>query len=701
MPNAHDTPDLVQRRDMPIAGRECGLRNFVRAPEGDEAALASIELVFSAGAAVRRYDWWRERYYSEVLEVSPRAVRMARMQRGLSLIDSHNSWSLRSVLGICTDGVIEGGEARCKATFSRRPEVAPIVQDVADGVIRHVSVGYVRHRVEMEPPRSEGGDWTYRVTDWEPHEVSLVPIPADMDSQVVRAAGGAAPGDGDAQHLRTFACEFIEINPTAVDQAVPTATRKEPTMPGENNPQGGSTQSTAADSQQQLAADQRAAEAAQAAERQRAADITALCQRHGMAQRAAEYIGGGTSVEAVRAAILEQRYQDDQAAGGALRNTTSSIQTTGDEVAVRLAGMEEAILHRVDAKAKLGDNGRQYRGMSLIELARDYLEFRGVSVRGKSRMEIAGAFMQYRSGMHTTSDFAHLLANVANKRLRSGYEENPGTYTRWARRAPNAPDFKQMSVVQLSAAPDLVQTNEAGEFKYGALSDGKEVYSMLTYGRIVSLSRQAMVNDDLRSFDRLVAGFGAAAMRLENRIVYAILTANANLADGGALFNSTAYTVGGSGHANLAGAGGAISGTTLGAGRTAMRLQKGLQNEELNIAPSFLIVPATQEQLAYQYTSANYVPATASAVNEFRAGGRTALEPIVEPILDASSTTAWYLAALNSQVDTVEYCFLDGAEGPVMESEAGFDVDGMSWKCREDFAAKAIDFRGLYKNPGA
>jgi len=141
--------------------------------------------------------------------------------------------------------------------------------------------------------------------------------------------------------------------------------------------------------------------------------------------------------------------------------------------------------------------------------------------------------------------------------------------------------------------------------------------------------------------------------------------------------------------------------SSLTTGRTAMRLQKGLQSEELNLAPSYLIVPAALEQTAYQLTSSNYTPATKAEVNEFRAGGRTALDPIVEPILDASSATAWYLAAQNSQVDTVEFCWLDGAEGPVVESEIGFEVDGISFKCREDFAAKAIDFRGLYKSAGA
>jgi hypothetical protein len=324
-----------------------------------------------------------------------------------------------------------------------------------------------------------------------------------------------------------------------------------------------------------------------------------------------------------------------------------------------------------------------------MEMGRDFLEAHSQTTRGLDRMTLASRMLNFRAaGPMGTSDFSTLFANVANKRLRSAYDENAGTYALWARRAPNAPDFKNMSVVQLAGAPDLLQTNEAGEFKYGAMTDGGETYAMLTYGRIVSLTRQAIINDDLRAFERMVSAFGFAARRLENRTVYAQLTANANLADGVALFAA--------GHSNLITTS-ALAIGTLGAGRTAMRLQKGLQQEELNLAPSYLIVPAALEQTAYQLTSSNYVPSTQANVNEFRVGGRTAVTPVVEPVLDANSATAWYLAAANSQVDTVEYCYLDGAEGPVIESEIGFEQDGVSYKCRLDFAAKAVDYRGLLK----
>jgi hypothetical protein len=693
----------IRRDELPLAGRFMELRNFQRASpaEGELAPLARATLVFSAGAQVRRFDWYRERPFLEQLVVEDGAVRMERLQRGAALLNDHQAYrGLEAQIGVVENPRIAAGVGECDAIFSRRESVAGYVQDVADNVIRGVSVGYVRHRVEMVPPAEEGGLWVYRVVDWEPMEVSLTPIPADMDGQVVRSAGAEEP----ERQLRTFPCEFVEVRatnsevPPTVGISAETSTRKEISMSGSTAAGG-----TPAPATTEPTAEQRQAEAARVAavqaEQQRSADITDLCTRHNVAQLATGLIRGGGTVEAARTAVLEELARRD-AAGGGHRNV-GTVTTERDEHVTRMAGIQEAILHRVMPGQQLTDNGRQYRGMSLLEIGRELLETRGVNTRGMARMELAQQMLHYRSGMHATSDFANLFANVANKRLRNAYDENPGTYGRWARRAPNAPDFKSMSVIQLSGAPTLLRTNEHGEFKYGAMTDGAETYSLLTYGRIVAITRQAIVNDDLRAFDRLVGAFGNSARRLENATVYSQLTDNAAMADTGALFNATAVTTAG-GHANLAtGGGSALSIASLTTGRTAMRVQKGLASEVLNITPAFLIVPAALEQSAYQFTSTQYVPATKAEINEFRTGGRTALEPIVEPILDAASATAWYLAANSGQIDTVEYCYLDGAEGPVIESENGFEVDGVSYKCRLDFAAKAVDFRGLYKGAGA
>jgi hypothetical protein len=686
-------PDTqVRSMDFPLVDRCMELRMFKRvaAPEGEPVdgempPLATAELVFTTGAPVQRYDWSNDRYYLEELVVEEGSIRLDRLAAGAPLLNTHDSWDLEAVLGVVDTPNVSGGQGTCNVTFSRRESVAGYVQDVADKVIRNVSVGYVRHAMEMVAPNADTGVWRYRVTDWEPYEVSLVPIPADAGAQV-RSAGGEAASQ---QHqVRSFPCNVKEITP-AVGATAETINHGERSMTPEEQAAADAKRAT---EEKQLR--EAAATTAATAERQRASEITDLCTRAGVAAtKVSKFIADGTSVEEVRKQVLEELVARDANTGGNGLNVTR-VRTVSDETQTRLAGLEEAFEHRVNPKATLTDNGRQYRGMTLLEMGREHLERCGINTRGMARMQLASQILQHRSGGSlSTSDFASLLANVANKRLRQSYEENMPSYRRWARQAPDAPDFKAMTVVNLAGAPDLLQVNEHGEFKYGAMTDGKETYSLITYGRIVSLTRQALINDDLRGFDRLVGAFGNSAARLENRTVYSILTANAALGDGTALFAA--------GHSNLAGAGAAISVASLGVGRAAMRLQKGLQAEELNLAPAYLIVPATQEALAYQFTSSNFTPTQPSQVNEFRAGGRTALEPIVEAILDANSTLAWYLAADNAQVDTVEFCHLEGASGPVVESDVGFEVDGINYKARLDFAAKAIDYRGLYKNPGA
>lgn len=670
-----------QTTALPLVAIQMEVRNVTRADPAaanDAAPAARFELVFTTGAPVRRYDWANDRYYLEQLEVSPEAINLDRLQRGAPLLNNHSSYSLEDQVGIVDQPVIEAGVGTVQAQLSRRESVRGVVQDLEDRVIRSVSVGYIRDAI-TQTYDAITQTWTYLVTRWTPMEVSLVCIPADMDSQV-RSIDGQLQ-DASGQELRSYPCQIvtrsIAESPPTVGITADSLTREENSMPG-NQSAGGTTTPTPTIT---APVDTVRADAANVA-----ADITDLCHRHGVAQLASGMIRSGQTLDQARTAVLAELAVRDAGAGG---HRNVRIETVRDEMQVRMAGIEQAILHRVAAGTQLDDNGRQYRGLSLLEMGRDFLEAHGQSTRGLDRMTLASRMLNFRAaGPMGSSDFSSLFANVANKRMRSAYEENAGTYAMWARRAPNAPDFKNMSVVQLAGAPDLLQTNEAGEFKYGAMSDGGETYGLLTYGRIVSLTRQAIVNDDLRGFERLVSAFGFAARRLENRTVYSQLTANANLADGVALFHAT--------HANLI-TGSALAIATLGAGRTAMRLQKGLQSEELNLSPSYLIVPAGLEQTAYNLTSANYVPAKPSDINEFRAGGRTAVTPIVEPVLDANSATSWYLAASNSQVDTVEYCYLDGAEGPVIESEVGFETDGVSYKCRLDFAAKAVDHRGMLK----
>ena len=322
--------------------------------------------------------------------------------------------------------------------------------------------------------------------------------------------------------------------------------------------------------------------------------------------------------------------------------------------------------------------------MTLLELGREFLSTSGVNVRGMSRDEIA------TRSLHSTSDFPEILSAVTNKTLRQAYDTYPQTFRPFCRQV-QASDFRDITRVQMGEAPQLQKVNEAGEFKRGSIGEARERYKVETYGRVVGITRQTLINDDLDAFTRLPAMYGTAIATLESDIVWAIVTNNAAMGDGVALFHAT--------HKNLAAAGTGLTTASIGDGRAAMAKQFGLDKKTvLNIRPSFLIVPVSMELSAEQLIAQNLVPARTTDVvpQSIRS-----LAVIAEPRLDTVSTNGWYLAASPNQIDTIEYAYLEGQQGAYIETRNGFDVDGVEIKCRLDFGAKAIDWRGLYKNAGA
>lgn len=639
-------------------------------PEGQaDDGLLRLRLSAASETPLPRYDWGQDEIVNETLGMDADEVDLTRMNTGVApVLGNHNRYAAHGKTPLAGIGSVERAwveDARLMLDIiiSRREALADLRQDIADGLVRAVSIG-ARPLERVLISQTAGQPAEYRITRWEPFEVSLVDVPLDISVGINRSG---APTDPPTQPQY----RWVDIPPAGAAGTTLERTMPEPVV---TIPAATQTPATPAAPTPEVT---RAAPVALIREAVRVAGFES--------DLALDMIERGLSIEAAREELF--RKMADKANANPTRSASADIVTVTDETDVRRELMAEAIAHRMSPTAKISDGAREYRHMSLLRMAEESLAAAGIRTRGLAGREIIAR------AMHGVSDFPLILANVANKRLRTAYEAAPTTYQIWARRAPNAPDFKNISVTQLGGAPDLQETQENGEFQYGTIGEGAESYKVVTYGRIVAFSRQAMINDDLRAFDRLISAFASAARRMENRLVYQQLTANAAMADGTALFHAN--------HGNLAGSGAVISATTLGTGRTAMRTQKGLASEELNVTPAYLIVPAKQEQLAYQFTSAQFVPAQTSHINEFRQGGRTALEPVIEPYLDSNSATAWYLAGDGTACDTVEYCWLDGSEGVYIESELGFDVDGLKLKARLDFGAKTTDYRALYKNPGA
>lgn len=655
-------PTGVETRALPIVTRDLTIRAETFNEEEN-----TVEVVWTTGARGTRMDWRRWELIDEELSCDPKHVRLDRINSGGPVLNSHRSYDLSAQLGVVVDGSarMAANEGTATLRFSRRDEIAPIIQDIRDRVIRNVSVGYRVH--EYEITEREGERPLYRAIDWEPYEISFVAVPFDDGAQT--RSTELAPGGNPCIFRRAMPASTQETTMDPKDQAGSTSANTE-TRTDQTNDQttGGQSQT-----------EQRQASTVVVADIRRAATNAGLD-----ADATFDLIGEHEATPFTRDALMAnigRRFAERDSGA----NTVNRVAATVSTGVTLTRAMSDAVFHRM-AGGELSADARQFRGMGMLRMAEELLGSSGVSTRGMVANEIA------ERALHTTSDFPALMSNAMNRRLRAAYAEHQPTYRLWARRAPNAPNFKSIDVVQMSAMPDLLKVNEAGEFRYGTASDGKVSYALVTFGRIISLSRQLIINDDLNALDRAMTGFAASANRVENRTVYSRLN-DTVMPDGKPLFHAD--------HGNLAAAGSKISAETLGAGRGRMRKQKGLQGEALNLSPGFLIVPTDLEQIAYQFTSAQYVPAKQADVNEFRQGGRTAIEPIVEPELDVQSATAWYLAARNTDVDTIEYAYLEGAEGVQLSSRMGFTVDGVELKASLDFAASGIDWRGLDKNPGA
>lgn len=333
----------------------------------------------------------------------------------------------------------------------------------------------------------------------------------------------------------------------------------------------------------------------------------------------------------------------------------------------------------------------EFSQLSLRELARMSLERNGVKMTAihdpmaMIKMAMTPVFM---SGMHSTSDFVNVLANVANKSMLKGYEEAAETFPEWTSKG-TLTDFKTTTRVDLGLFPSLTKVIEGAEYKYATMSDRGVNLVLATYGKIFAITRQAIINDDLGAFTKIPARMGRAAKRTIGDLVYAVLTDNAAMADSVALFHAT--------HKNLQTSSG-LAVATLDAGRSLMAKQRDPDSvaAALNIRPAFLLTPVALEGVAKQLMASQTEPGQSNPNLASKVTGMA--KPIAEARLDVNSTTTWYLAGSPSQYDTIEVSYLNGNEAPVLEQKEGWNVDGVEFKVRQDAGVNLLDFRALQKS---
>lgn len=445
-----------------------------------------------------------------------------------------------------------------------------------------------------------------------------------------------------------------------------------------------------------------------AADQKRRTEIQAACKLSKIERAFADSLcDSGVTVDEARKRIIER--MATQPLGSSV---DADVRVTSDGAERLVNAIGEGLVKRSMSAARiskapsLSKDADDFASMPMKRVAELLLRSKGINTDRmndtdicKVAMNNSAALRKYRieRAYHTTGSFSNLLLDAANKTLLAAYEESPQSWNLWARQAPSTADFKQINRIRFGESPSPEIVPEKNQYKEKAVADSRESYRVEKYGAIFTVSWETVVNDDLDAISRIPAMHGAACRRKVNSEVYAALIANGTMGDGNALFSAA--------HSNQSASTGAPAVATLNTAFAAMRRQTGLSSEAiLNIVPRFLIVPVSLEATALELVnSTSYIVANGNqgVQNIYGVGGVRSLTVIGEPILDAASTTAWYLAADSSQIDTVEVSFLQGEESPVLEDEWDFDTDVYKYKVRQTFGVKPIDWRGLWRNISA
>lgn len=648
--------------------------------ESFNEADRTVEVIFATETAVRTYDW-DEGFVNEILICDPMNGDLSRLNAGAPALDNHNRFgeTSKNVVGVCSDARFENGVGIAKIRFGSSEDDTELMNKVRDKIVTGVSVGY--NVYEYQVTRTEGQTPIYKATKWEATEISFTPVQADKNSRV-RSEGveNEVVINDVTPVIEPIIEPIIEENNINLNTIEMTEEEKA-ALELANKAKESATRSAAASE-----------------ERARIKGISAHCRALGLPQSIADTL----IEENIDLATAGQRALVEWEKAQPANPNPTVTQVQDDKEKTRSA-MTNALVLRINPNAAtvMGEENvraaQDFKGMNLLRFAEEALIRSGVSTRGMSSKDIATYALGGKvRGLHHTTDFPLLLMDTVNRTLLAQYAIQERTFTAWARRS-TMNDFRAVTRVRLSEMlGNLEKVEEGGEYKYGTFSEGGESYKLAKYGKIIGITWEAIINDDLSAFDRLPQAFAASAARLQTNIVYSMLLANGFtvMNDGSALFSAA--------HGNFVGTAGnqtaggtALSEASLTTAYTSFRTQKDAAGNKLNLKPKYLIVGPKNEFLAQKLTSVNFV---ATKQGDTPVGSLTGMTLIVDAEIE---NYEWFLAADPMSLDTVEYAFLAGQEELFIDQREGFDTDGIEVKARLIFAAKAIDWRGLYRNNGA
>ena len=627
----------------------------------------TIDVVMATSAVIRTFLWDDDglRAINERLSMNPAHVRQDRMNRGLPLLNAHERADMGDQIGKGINISLRGEEMVGTLLFSGRDSVKDILQDVEEGIFDSVSLGYRVYAYEVT--KREGQIDDYLAVDWEPLEISMVPVPADANCKT-RSCELRSPGENAEQTTPEPQNEHHE----------------ERTMPGGNeNEVKDLTQSDfdrlltqaralglGLDQVQSVLAD------AKAQKRDLASCMEALTVLH---------------TRKVADAATAKTEEDKVLPAQQTRHTGGTDEREKDAEAV----MDYLQYRGSGQAADLTEKARKFIGSTMVDICRHVLQTNGVNPQGRGREEMVrmaiGGAVHKRDigGMHTTSDFPELLGALTQRSLLSAYQATPDEYSKFVTPIVFS-DPRARSFVRVGGLGTLRTVGEGQEYKRVSFGENAEEVEIMKRGEIFALSYEALLRDDLSAFTRLPAAFGQMSKLTEANVVYAILTSNPTMGDSVALFDAA--------HGNIGSAASpGVTGIT--DARTLMRQQTDPSSgQRLGVKPFLVLSPYKYENgLSQIMADATLSP---SEVANVIPGYIRDMQYVVSDLLDADSTQEWYAVADPRRIESIVVGRLEGNRPFEIEQKVGWEVDGIEWKIRHWFGAGVVDYRGLYRNPG-
>lgn len=690
-----------------------------------------FDVVFLTEQLVTRFGWVED--YDELLVCEPSAIRMDRANRGLPVLDCHRSDSVFHQVGRTVKVWLNDQRQLCaRVRLSQRKEMAGLLQDIADGIVKDISGGYEVYKYEREE-RGKDERPIYRAVDWMPTELSFAPVQADINSEIrtglpqhpvtiihstsnhnsmskrttqagkttqytvegepVKAGDiiiadgikGVALSDGQEGDIITLSLISDDNDDTAGDDAdraddtsEDDANRTEDVDDPDAASRNADTEAANEAAAQVLGRTIPTGPSTVTDNDERLQSILQSTRAAGLSDTFAITLHQNKklSVEQCRQAIIEHMARNSKNV-----HATHGIEVGLDGDTKKRMAITNALLNRIAPKQfKLDSGAREYRNMTMTEIGKVMLAERGIKTSQMSKSEIAAAFFK-RS--HSTSDFPELFSGIIDRMLQAQYEYAPEYWDKIARQTTVA-DFRAKGLYRAGVANGMKEIKEGGELQYTKLEMSAETIQVATFGEGIRYTRQAFINDDLGVFETIPQAFVRHWSTLRGNIVWKLLTDNVKMSDGKTLFHSD--------HKNLVS--GALSETSLAAAKTALMTQRDINGEIIRAQPRFLIVAPENELMAKKLVTQT-TPTKIEDVNIF-AG---AFDIIVEPRL-SSAPDEWYLASDPYAVDALYYAYLNGSEGLRVESSEEFRTDSMDYAVRGDFGAAAIDWRGIVKSTG-